>query len=72
MADISTSTAEELGKQLEISTIETSAKTAENVDKAFELITAQLIENNPGNNKTKGTKLSEGGKVGKGSKKGCC
>ena len=69
---ISTSTAEELGKQLEISTIETSAKTAENVDKAFELITAQLIENNPGNNKTKGTKLSEGSKVGKGSKKGCC
>ena len=69
---IPAATAEEFGKNLEISTIETSAKTAENVDSAFELITKQLIEKNPSNNKSKGTKLEEGNKNSKVSKKACC
>ena len=66
---ISEATAQELGKTLEIATIETSAKTAENVDKAFELITSQLIDKNPNKSNSKGTKLTEDSKS---RKKACC
>ena len=65
---ISEATAQELGEKLGITTIETSAKTAENVDKAFEVITAQLIDKTP-NKVSKGTKLTEDSKA---SKKSCC